>query len=196
MGATAACAATVAFSQYLRAREPSHPIARSLTFWTAAVPPLLHYRFVHLTTRAGAEREAALERLHEGYANRVLDTIVELRGFYIKIGQVLATRSDFLPRVWIEKMRTLEDAVPPRPLSTVSRVLEAELGQPLEAVFSEFDERPLGSASIGQVHRARVRATNEIVAVKIQFEEAEDLFRGDIANMKLFCRVAQPEQVR
>ncbi len=54
---------------------------------------------------------------------------------------------------------------------------------------------PLGSASIGQVHRAQLRATGEWVAVKVQFDDAEKLFRGDISNMRAFCKIAQPEQV-
>ena len=106
----------------------------------------------------------------------------------------MATRADFLPRVWVERMRTLEDAVPARSLDEVRRIVHAEFGRPLEEIFVEFDATPLGSASIGQVHKARLKS-GEVVAVKIQFEEAEGLFRNDIINMKLFCQIAQPEQV-
>ena len=83
---------------------------------------------------------------------------------------------------------------PPRPWEVVKATLERELQQPWDQVFSEIDHSCLGAASIGQVHRARLRSTGAWVAVKIQFEDAETLFRGDIANMRAFAQIAQPEQ--
>ena len=112
---SAAVSAAALSAQSFMANQPDHPVARSLTFWTRAAPPLFHYKFLNfwttLTNKSDAETTAAFDALHDGYADTVHATILELRGFYIKIGQVLGTRADFLPPVWIKKMRTLEDAV-------------------------------------------------------------------------------------
>jgi aarF domain-containing kinase len=186
---------TAGYAKWLVQTEPDNPLSRTFKFWTNAFPIFLHYRVVDaMYPKQGAERDAAFELLHEDYSNRILNTMIDLRGFYIKIGQVFATRADILPRVWVERMQKLEDAVPPRSMDIVRQVIEAEIGKPMESLFVEFDPKPLGSASIGQVHRAKLH-NGDVVAVKVQFEEAEGLFRGDIQNMKRFCEVAQPEQV-
>jgi hypothetical protein len=62
-----------------------------------------------LLKKSEEERDAIFNEMHRLYANQLLNTILELRGFYIKIGQVMATRADILPPLWIEKLRTLED---------------------------------------------------------------------------------------
>jgi aarF domain-containing kinase len=201
LGMGAAGCAGAAYAHHMMTEKPTDFVSRSLIFWTRAAPVLAHYRaasawsVVAQTPRDEYERE--LNAMHDRYADQILDTILELRGFYIKIGQVLATRADMLPPVWIERMKTLEDAVPARSFDAVRATIERELGdgRTLESVFSEFDRVPIGSASIGQVHRARLRDSGQVVAVKVQCDDAERLFRGDIANMRWFCQVAQPEQV-
>jgi aarF domain-containing kinase len=75
----------------------------------------------------------------------------------------------------------------------ISDVLKEELGRSFDEVFDEFDETPLGVASIGQVHRARLRGTKQDVAVKIQLPDMERRFRGDIATLRRFCTLATPQ---
>ena len=62
-------------------------------------------------------------------------------------------------------------------------------------MFEWIEEKPLGSASIGQVHRARLRGSGREVAVKVQYPAVEELFRGDIATIRTFCQIAQPEHL-
>ena len=85
---------------------------------------------------------------------RIRNVVTELGPTFVKFGQVLSVRPDLLPPALIAEFETLRDQVPPMPDDLVRKVVERELGQPLDAVFPTFDMVPLGSASIGQVHRA------------------------------------------
>lgn len=91
----------------------------------------------------------------------------ELGTAFIKVGQLLSTRPDLLPPEYIAELSKLQDATPPAPYAQVAVVLEAELGAPPEKIFATFDDKPLASASIGQVHTARLHSGEEVV-VKVQ----------------------------
>lgn len=129
-----------------------------------------------------------LNRVHEISARRILALALDMRGVMIKMCQALATRSDVFPPEFIEHLKQCHDAVPPKPFDTVRAVVEEELGKPLDAIFSEFDETPLASASLAQVHRARLHDGRE-VAVKVQYPDIEDIIRTDLANMRRVCRI-------
>ena len=92
-------------------------------------------------------------------------------------------------------MRKLENEIPPRPVETVHRTIEDETNKKVNEIFSEFDPTPLGSASIGQVHRAVLRSTGREVAVKVQYPEAQELFTRDIHAIRSLCERFAPEQV-
>src|SRR3954470_18409092 len=76
----------------------------------------------------------------------------ELGPTFVKFGQLLSTRPDIVPPDIITELRALQDDVKPFPFSEVERTTRAELGQPIERLFLEFDDKPLAAASIGQVH--------------------------------------------
>lgn len=100
-------------------------------------------------------------------AERVRVVFEELGPTFIKLGQIISTRPGLIPSEFIEELSKLQDKVPPFPYAHVKEIIKNELGRdPLE-IFHSFDETPLASASIGQVHRARL-ADNENVVVKIQ----------------------------
>ena len=172
-------------------------LQRSLYFWRHAFPIYARYRFT--LWRVGGDPEnvqdAAFEELHERYARRVLDIILHLGGFYVKIGQVGATRADMVPPQYMDALSVLQDDVPPLPFPLIREIVEAELGAPIEAVFSSFEEESLGAASIGQVHRAVVAETGTQVVVKVQYPHVEGLFRTDVATIRAFCKLAQPAYV-
>jgi len=104
-------------------------------------------------------------------------------------GQVISTRVDMFPKQYTDRLMSLQDSVEPIPTSVVKAVVRQDLleGEPLENLFKEFDEIPLGSASIAQVHRAVLRDGRE-VAVKVQRPSEEPKLRGDIANLKAFSK--------
>jgi predicted unusual protein kinase regulating ubiquinone biosynthesis (AarF/ABC1/UbiB family) len=76
----------------------------------------------------------------------------------------------------------------PRPVATVRRTIEAELGHPISELFGSFDDRPLGAASLAQVHRATLPDGREVV-VKVQYPEVAGLVRLDIRNLKMIVGI-------
>jgi predicted unusual protein kinase regulating ubiquinone biosynthesis (AarF/ABC1/UbiB family) len=100
----------------------------------------------------------------------------------------MATRSDQFPPAFVSQLKQLHDAVPPKPFAVVREVVERELGKPLGAVFERFDEAPIASASLAQVHGARLRDGRE-VAVKVQYPDIEEIVRVDIRNLRRACRI-------
>lgn len=97
---------------------------------------------------------------------------------YIKIGQILSTQLNVLPPAYMEAMARLQDHVEPLAPEVIHRLIEEAFGKPASEVFAEFDEDPLGSASISQVHRA-VTHQGEVVAVKIQRPNAKQQIARD-----------------
>jgi ubiquinone biosynthesis protein len=140
-----------------------------------------------ITARA-PRTDSELSEVHERTALRILDLALDMRGVMIKMCQALATRSDVFPPEFIEHLKQCHDAVPAKSFSEIRGVIEREFEKPLDAVFSEFDELPLASASLAQVHRARLLDGRE-VAVKVQYPDIEDIIRTDLANMRRVCRV-------
>ncbi|HDM10436.1 MAG TPA: AarF/ABC1/UbiB kinase family protein [Desulfobacteraceae bacterium] len=100
-------------------------------------------------------------------AERVRMAMEELGPTFIKMGQILSTRPDLLPVEFIQELGKLQDHVPPFEYAQVKDIIERELGVPLGQLFKDFEETPLASASIGQVHRARLVDGDEVV-VKAQ----------------------------
>ena len=100
-------------------------------------------------------------------AERVRMAMEELGPTFIKMGQILSTRPDLLPVEFIQELGKLQDHVPPFEYAQVKDIIERELGVPLGQLFKDFEETPLASASIGQVHQARLVDGDEVV-VKVQ----------------------------
>ena len=110
---------------------------------------------------------------------RVRCTLGELGPTYIKLGQVLSTRVDLLPPEYITELSKLLDTAPPVDFEAIAAQIERELGRRLEECFVEFEPTPLASASIGQVHRARL-PSGEPVMVKAQRPGVEATVRADL----------------
>jgi hypothetical protein len=172
-------------------------VLRALTFYSRVLPVLGAYKIaqVKLERQANAgvpaseEKEAAMwKQLDEWGSNRISDTIKELRGFYVKTGQVISTRVDLFPEAYTEKLATLQDSLEPMDADLVEAIVRQELleGEPLSSLFSSFEREPLGAASIAQVHKATLLDGRE-VAVKVQRPNVVPMLLGDISNLKSFA---------
>ena len=122
-----------------------------------------------LITLLPSEEDLPPEEIAEQKAHAIgfRKRLVELGPAYVKLGQVLSTRPDLLPEPYIRELEKLQDDVGPIPLEDVERTIEEELGGRLSKLFDFFDPNPLGTASLGQVHGARMRGGREVV-VKVQ----------------------------
>jgi len=118
----------------------------------------------------------------------------ELGPTFVKFGQLLSTRPDVLPPDIIAELRGLQDDVRPFPLADVEKVVEEELGLTITQLFTDFEERPVAAASIGQVHRATL-PNGRRVAVKVQRPGAPRQIEADLALLYQAARIAK-ERVR
>lgn len=107
---------------------------------------------------------------HEGSLTRpehLRSALEELGTTFIKLGQILSTRADLLPQDYLAELTKLQDSAPPVAFEAARDTLVAELGQPIETVFLDFNPEPLAAASIGQAHAATLPDGTEVV-VKIR----------------------------
>ncbi len=111
------------------------------------------------------------------------ERLIELGPAYIKLGQVLSTRPDLVSPAYVKELEHLQDGVPPMDLEQVEKIIEAELGAKISKLFGSFEEKPLGSASLGQVHAATLRDNRDVV-VKIQRPGIREVLSDDIAFFK------------
>src|SRR5438309_8361973 len=111
-------------------------------------------------------------------------TALELGVLMIKLGQFLSSRADLLPEKAIAVLSSLQDEVPPASFDHVVRIIESELGRPVEEVFSLLERKCTAAASLGQVHKAILASTGEMVAVKIQRPDSDRLVQMDLRCLK------------
>jgi ubiquinone biosynthesis protein len=121
---------------------------------------------------------------------RIRRTLEDLGPIFIKFGQILSTRRDLLPNDIAVELAKLQDQVPPFPGEDARLIIEASLGAPLPALFAYFDAEPLASASIAQVHSARLLDGREVV-VKVTRPGIERVIRGDIQIMYTLAELAE-----
>ncbi len=153
-------------------------VVAGLIFWELILPRLGLRRF------ARRNRPARLRRI----AVRFRALAIRMGGVLIKVGQFLSSRLDVLPEEITSELAGLQDEVPPENFADIRRAAEAELGAPLSERYAEFDETPLAAASLGQAHRAKVRAAHasplQSVVVKIQRPNIEALIATDLAALR------------
>jgi ubiquinone biosynthesis protein len=119
---------------------------------------------------------------HYSRAERTRMAIEELGPTFIKLGQILSTRPDLIPAEFVDEFEKLQDHVAPFEFGEVRRIVEEELGRPIESVFQSFLEEPLAAASIGQVHRAKLKEGADVV-VKVQRPGIRQIIEVDLEIM-------------
>lgn len=145
------------------------------------------YRF-HLTKAAFISRsraERALEKLHSENARRFRLLAETEGGGFLKIGQLVSTRRDLLPEVFIRELEPLQDQAPKLDFDAIKNAIESELGGTLEELFAEFEPEPRAAASIGQVHRARLH-DGRYVAVKVRRPHIHETLILDLELLAAF----------
>jgi ubiquinone biosynthesis protein len=115
-----------------------------------------------------ARRQAPGDAIARAAGRALVALCTTLGATFIKVGQIASTRADLLPRPLVEELSLLRDRVPAFSFAAVRATVEAELGRPLEAVYAAFEPEPVAAASVAQVHRAVLRDTGEVVAVKVR----------------------------
>jgi len=146
-------------------------------------------------TRSPEGRTAALERRHIEAAEQIVTALGTMKGAAMKIGQVLSFMDGGLvPAEYRDefqrKLAALRDSAPVVTFKDMRRVIESELDEPLTELFDEFEEKPLASASIGQVYRARL-TDGRRVAVKVQYPGVAAAVRADLQNLGMILRLAK-----
>lgn len=122
-------------------------------------------------------------------AERVRRTLEDLGPIFIKFGQMLSTRRDLLPDDVADELERLQDAVPPFPGAIAQQIIEKELQRPVEDVFDAFEPEPLASASIAQVHSAKLKDGQEVV-IKVLRPNVLPVIQRDISLMYIIAELA------
>jgi len=183
-------------------------VVRAFTFYSRVLPVLAAYKVqqtkLDLGLARGGEGRGKLSQdeeearqwaeIDEWGSTVVAETIKELKGFYVKTGQVISTRVDLFPEPYTSKLATLQDSLDPMPFQLVEAIVRQELleGEPLSKLFSKFEKEPLGCASIAQVHKATL-LDGRVVAVKLQRPNVVPTLLGDIGNLKAFAKTLRAQ---
>lgn len=115
-------------------------------------------------------------------AEKILEVLGQMKGATMKVGQMLSADPDLLPPEFIQTLTQLQHQAPPMTWRTVSAQVERAFDRPIEDVFRWFDPEPIGSASIGQVHRGTLKS-GEDVAVKVQYPGVAESLESDLSNL-------------
>ncbi|KAG7344246.1 ABC1 family-domain containing protein [Nitzschia inconspicua] len=167
---------------------------RAIQAYQTVIPVALHYRYLEWIDATIGTTQDDWEKLDERYAVPTVSKLGQLQGMYCKYCQTAAGWNNTFGEAWIREFRKLENEVPPRDIKAVYQTVEEETGKPVHETFASFDPIPLGSASIGQVHRATLLDGRE-VAVKVQYAEAQALFQHDIHTIRSICEKLAPEHI-
>ena len=150
----------------------------------------------HLTRRGKIKRLGQITRIVEQFDVLHGLTPVKMRLMFealgptfVKVGQILSMRSEILPQSFCDELAKLRADADPMPYSTVLDVLAAEYGRPADEVFAHIDPKPLGSASLAQVHRATLK-TGEDVAIKVQRPGVRETMAQDVSIMRSIAKAA------
>lgn len=135
-------------------------------------------------------RQADPDQRRHAIAATIARLFVGLGGVFPKCGQLLGTRFDLFPGSAIEPLRRLHDALPPLDPDVARREIASALGRPVQALFCDFDDRPIAAGTIAQVHRARRRDTGEWVAIKVRRPALEAMISQDLAALRAAGHVA------
>ena len=156
---------------------------------TASVAGNLAKTKVKALFQTDAEAAVAREEANRESGNRIAQTLGELKGAVMKVGQMASIAHDVLPKELSEALGKLQREAPPMEFEVIAAQVERELGSAPEVLFKRFEREPFAAASIGQVHRATTDDDREVV-VKVQYPGVEDAVDSDLAQLKIALRAS------
>jgi len=162
-------------------RGNSSALRRNAEVWKFALKCVFKALKPRKMSKKGASEEEIKEAQIEA-ATYIRNGLLRLGPSFVKLGQVISTRTDVLPTTYTDVLKTLQDDVPGFSGKRAMEIVTKELGRPYDEVFQDFSEKPLAAASLGQVHTATYKGKK--VAIKVQRAGLKELFDVDLKNLK------------
>ena len=129
------------------------------------------------------------KQAHQRSANKLLNLCQKNGGCYIKVGQHISALKDLVPEEYCSTLKLLQNQVPEMNIDDIYKVLKEDLGQDPKEIFEDFDEKPLGTASLAQVHKAKLKENGDIVAIKVQHKDVKKHSEIDIKTMDTCVKI-------
>lgn len=134
------------------------------------------------------QKNAARSKLFQDIGVQIADTLGEMKGAVMKVGQIASQYKDIFPPEVARAISKLQRQAPPMPFKEIQSQVEKELGKSLQDLFQQFDEQPFAAASIGQVHKATLPDGQQVV-VKVQYPGVEEACESDLKQVRLALRL-------
>ncbi|QOW44836.1 MULTISPECIES: AarF/ABC1/UbiB kinase family protein [Acinetobacter] len=134
------------------------------------------------------QKNEARSKLFQDIGLQIADTLGEMKGAVMKVGQIASQYKDIFPPEVAKAIAKLQRQAPAMPFADIKKQVEKELGKPLEQVFTSFEEQPFAAASIGQVHKATLPNGTEVV-VKVQYPGVDEACESDLKQVRLALRL-------
>lgn len=138
--------------------------------------------------RSEDDNEGARTESYTRMADQIADTLGELKGAVMKVGQIASQTQDFLPKEFSDALQRLQKEAPPMPFEVIVAQVESELGRPISELFEYLQETPYAAASIGQVHRARLHDGTDVI-VKVQYPGVDESCDSDLKQLRLALKL-------
>jgi len=170
----------------------AQPVSRGRRFFklagmTAAVAT--NYATNRIKTVFSSDTDEERGALHRVNGERIAQTLGELKGAAMKIGQMASIGSDVLPKELSDALTKLQKDSPPMSYEVIAEQIRSEFGEPPETLFTSFEKEPFAAASIGQVHRARTDDGRDVI-VKIQYPGVDSSVDSDLGHLKLALKAS------
>jgi len=173
-------------------RAPSISRWRFVRAYRTTFSVIFSYLWLSLKGRffGATYRSERIAGVHTRNAKRVHGTILALQGLFIKVGQLLSIMANFLPEEFRSELEALQDQVPPRSFVEIRARIEKELGKPIAELFKSVQVEPIASASLGQVHEARLKDDTRVV-IKVQHSDIDKIVKLDLKTIRRIMGIVQ-----
>lgn len=169
------------------ARTPGRRFMK-LASMTASIATKTLSNSIKNLTADEEQKNAARSQLFQDIGIQIADTLGEMKGAVMKVGQIASQYKDIFPPEVAKAISKLQRQAPAMPFAEIKAQVEKELGKPLDKIFKHFDETPFAAASIGQVHKA-ILPNGEQVVVKVQYPGVDEACESDLKQVRLALRL-------